>query len=355
MDKHFDDNVNYELLAAYFAGECSAEQAAEAAAWIAASDENQAVYEVLEEVWTLAAEPAELESVDTDAAWNAVKGRMGTSEVADDETAEDDAEEDNVRPLRSSPSGNRWWLQIAAVLIAAVGLAVFLLTQSGEPTDSPVIASVTRTTDTENATVTLPDGSTVDLAPHSTLVYPEKFAGATRAVELTGKGFFDIQHNPKQPFHVNVDHARVRVLGTSFMVATLGDSVAVVVKTGTVELAPVDLPAEKAVRLPAGKAGAMAKTSGEIATVDQASPNFLYWKDQRLEYQGAPVLDVLTELEAIFDVEITSENVPLTRCRLNTKFEKQSIASILTIIAETFNLEVTPNENGYALTGEGCP
>ena len=67
--------------------------------------------------------------------------------------------------------------------------------------------------------VLLPDGTKVFLNAGSRLVYPENFTGKTREVFLVGEAFFDVSHDQKHPFIVQVSDLRVKVLGTRFNVS----------------------------------------------------------------------------------------------------------------------------------------
>ena len=70
----------------------------------------------------------------------------------------------------------------------------------------------------QEASITLPDGSTVRLSPGSRLEYPEQFSGNERQVKLEGAAFFDVRKNPQQPFIVQAHQLYTKVLGTSFEV-----------------------------------------------------------------------------------------------------------------------------------------
>lgn len=71
--------------------------------------------------------------------------------------------------------------------------------------------------------VILPDGTKVWLSNGSRLLYPEKFVGASRNVELEGEGFFEVTHDKNNPFIVNVGKHRIKVLGTKFAVVAYPD------------------------------------------------------------------------------------------------------------------------------------
>lgn len=70
---------------------------------------------------------------------------------------------------------------------------------------------------TINNLIQLPDGSTVILEKDSKLSYAKSFKGKRlREVYLTGQAFFDIKHNPRQPFIVHSGKVKTTVLGTAF-------------------------------------------------------------------------------------------------------------------------------------------
>ena len=71
--------------------------------------------------------------------------------------------------------------------------------------------------------VVLPDGTKVWLSNGTRLLYPESFVGDFRNVELEGEGFFEVTHDKKHPFIVNVGKHRIKVLGTKFAVVAYPD------------------------------------------------------------------------------------------------------------------------------------
>jgi len=97
----------------------------------------------------------------------------------------------------------------------------------------------------QQATTTLPDGSTVALNGASTLTYDRGFDrwpfvdARTRSVELRGEAYFQVEPRDR-PFRVESENAVVQVLGTAFTVRALrtGDapSTDVVLETGRVRV-----------------------------------------------------------------------------------------------------------------------
>ena len=71
----------------------------------------------------------------------------------------------------------------------------------------------------------LPDGSKLWLNAGSKVRYADGFATGTRELTLAGEAFFDVKHDPGQPFIIHTGGLDVKVLGTSLNVkAYPGDS-----------------------------------------------------------------------------------------------------------------------------------
>jgi len=64
--------------------------------------------------------------------------------------------------------------------------------------------------------ITLADGTRIWLNTESSLSYPTFFSGKERRVQITGEAYFEVAHNPTQPFIVQKGHTAVTVLGTKF-------------------------------------------------------------------------------------------------------------------------------------------
>lgn len=76
--------------------------------------------------------------------------------------------------------------------------------------------------------IVLADGSSVVLNSGSSLYYPQVFAQSKREVRLEGEAFFDVAHDAKHPFFVQVKESNIKVLGTSFNVTAYPDDQEVV-------------------------------------------------------------------------------------------------------------------------------
>ncbi|RIJ50840.1 DUF4974 domain-containing protein [Maribellus luteus] len=73
------------------------------------------------------------------------------------------------------------------------------------------------------STFNLPDGTKVWLSNNSSIKFPSEFIGRTRELEVEGEAYFEVTHNPRKPFVVNIGENRIRVLGTHFSVTAYPD------------------------------------------------------------------------------------------------------------------------------------
>jgi ferric-dicitrate binding protein FerR (iron transport regulator) len=71
--------------------------------------------------------------------------------------------------------------------------------------------------------VRLSDGTNVWLNAVSSLRFPAAFAGNERMVQVTGEAYFEVAHNAKKPFRVEVKGMHVQVLGTHFNINSYHD------------------------------------------------------------------------------------------------------------------------------------
>ncbi|PHN03421.1 FecR family protein [Flavilitoribacter nigricans] len=175
-------------------------------------------------------------------------------------------------------------------------------------------------------TVTLPDGSRVNMNANTTLRLDDHWNdGAIRRVWLSGEAYFQVtkQSDTHGLFQVITDDLTVEVLGTAFNVHSRGEHTEVYLEEGSVNLELAD-----------GTQGAMQLEPGEMLTYSKALSTIVEsgpaskelttsWKDGLLKFDKTPMREVLQEVEDIYgitfrledesqyDRPITSQGVPM--------------------------------------------
>jgi ferric-dicitrate binding protein FerR (iron transport regulator) len=161
--------------------------------------------------------------------------------------------------------------------------------------------------------LTLSDGTKIWLDAQSSIKYPIAFTGKDRVVEITGQVYFEVAHNPSQPFEVRKQgsDAEIQVLGTHFNIMAFDDEEAmrITLLQGSVKVSKgseikVIQPGEQAVVRPEGP-----------LTVDR-TPDIegtMAWKNGIFKFQDITIEPLMKQLARWYDVEVVYEDRPTDR------------------------------------------
>lgn len=117
------------------------------------------------------------------------------------------------------------WLKYGAVaaLVVFVFGSVWLFRGKTDGRQLPHLITQ-ENQETPTLVKTLEDGSVVFLTKETSIHYPEHFIASKREVRLEGDAFFDVAKNANQPFLIDTKQVKIEVLGTSFSVRSLENS-----------------------------------------------------------------------------------------------------------------------------------
>jgi len=135
----------------------------------------------------------------------------------------------------------RVWTRTAVALAAAAALAIGVIIThlvAVKPANELIETStlVSEAKPGSQTTITLSDGTVVELNSGSRLEYPAIFGKGNREVRLTGEALFTVKHNEDHPFIVNTDSYNVKVLGTKFNVEACGNEFTTSLLSGRVAI-----------------------------------------------------------------------------------------------------------------------
>lgn len=152
-------------------------------------------------------------------------------------------------------------------------------------------------------TVVLADGTKVTLNAASSLVYPVQFNGASREVELTGEGYFEVAHDPKKPFRVKSNGQTIEVLGTHFNVNCYNNEP--YIKTTLLE---------GSIKLTSGNSEVVLKPGQQsrfdphkkvpIRTEDVNTDEAVAWKNGLFQFKASSIEEVMREAERWYNVDV---------------------------------------------------
>jgi ferric-dicitrate binding protein FerR (iron transport regulator) len=205
------------------------------------------------------------------------------------------------------------------------------------------------------AKIILNDGSLVWLRTGSHLVYYEKPEDSIRYAELNGDALFEVAKDSSHPFVIRCGEASLRVLGTSFSVRMVSDSLELKVLTGKVNFslatkkASVDV--EPNERLIFNKVnGEMEKFSMDKKEV----PAIIADTEYNMLFTNATLEEVIKSISKKFDVAIELRDKQAGKCRITADFTDHSLESTLKMITEVLDVGYSRNGSDIKIDGTGC-
>mgnify|MGYP000559506368 FL=1 len=186
------------------------------------------------------------------------------------------------------------WAAAAVLIIGAIFSFVYLNYLS-----QPKIIAESQST---IKTVTLSDGSSVTLRPHSTLLGIEESA-TSHQYRLEGEAIFDVTSKPERTFQVTTALGKVKVLGTRFSVSSWGEQMQVFLDEGSVEV--LSTQAQNPVQLSPGQSASI--SSNKIVTVSEKAnyKEYFDWVNGELVFENKALKDIAAEIEQEFNITIT--------------------------------------------------
>jgi transmembrane sensor len=147
--------------------------------------------------------------------------------------------------------------------------------------------------------IALEDGSTVMLAPRSSLTIEGRHQDH---MALAGGALFDIRHDPDRQLTIAAGGLQISDIGTRFDVQAQDKMVRVSVVEGKVEVSSDSLAAP--VKLGAGKGLSFNGDAGTASVAAVRTDDVGAWQNGRLSYDNAPLTLVLADLHRYAGVEV---------------------------------------------------
>lgn len=235
------------------------------------------------------------------------------------------------RPVRPRPT----WPAMAGGVGAAAAALALLVAGAGlvwrhaasDDRTNPEAARTYVSHRGQIATLTLPSGTTIQLAPLSRLTVQGNEA------TLEGEAVFTVTHHTAEPFVVHARNATTRVLGTRFDIRAYAEdsSVQVAVAEGKVAVNAVVLTHDDVAHVgPGGHVDAIQR--------DSAVGKLLEWTRGTLVFDNAPLRDVAVQLSRWYGVDFVLADPSIGRRLLTTTVKPaDAVDTVMRIIALSTN------------------
>lgn len=188
-------------------------------------------------------------------------------------------------------------------------------------------------------TFTLPDSSSVTLAPGSTLSLQKH--KDKRLVQMTGKVYFNVRHDDRAPFRVDAGSGFVKVLGTRFQVDSR-DPISVSVVSGKVLFSAIRS-GEEALILTKGQSAVLDPAASKPVEITPKHPNPAAWATGEFIYDNTPLPEVLSELSEYYDVTLVAFDAGRSSGEsrsLSGEFSTSSLQEILNLINSALGTDI---------------
>ena len=208
------------------------------------------------------------------------------------------------------------------------------------------------TTSGEHATISLPDGSTLELNSNS--LARVDYSAPRRVIHLDrGEAFFKVAHDIHRPFWVVAGNSWVRAVGTAFNVYLSPTAVQVTVGEGTVKVGAVNslvdgIPTGSALAqasISVLTAGQQADLTGAATATRQLSPaelaRSMAWRDGTLYFENQPLGEIVDELGRYTPLQLIVDE-KLRRLPMGGTFpaNPQGTEALLKMLEQGFGLTV---------------
>ncbi|MEJ1964475.1 MAG: FecR family protein [Gammaproteobacteria bacterium] len=255
-----------------------------------------------------------------------------------------------ARQSRLAPVERPRRLRLVLAFTAIVGLcAVGLACYSYYGRDSVLTTGVG-----ERRTVSLPDGSRIEINTSSQLVV--KYDEQVRKVILkSGEAYFDVAKHQQRPFIVVAGEREVVAIGTEFLVRHEDSIVTVTLLEGRVAVAPAtarneqDRPAPQVRVLAAGQRLKFARSEPPVLDTPSIERETA-WQRGQLLFEDTPLKEAVSEFNRYSLVKIELATPALDRIRVGGTFRIGDSASFARAVAESNHLAVIDRAHGVVLT-----
>lgn len=201
-------------------------------------------------------------------------------------------------------------------------------------------------------TISLPDGTMVQMGPGSKLTYPELFTGRTRDVSLSGQAFFDIVKNPDKPFIVHTNTVDILALGTAFEVFNYEQEshFETTLLTGKVKITYPSLSDKGTVYLEPDQKMVLDKETNEVKVETVDADKYLSWRNKGLlSFENEKLSMIIPRLEKWFGCNIRYSEATAKSLRFTLKVRTESIEDVLYMISQSSTFRYKEREGVYEL------
>ncbi len=328
----------------FLSGQATEEEALEIMQWKNSNEENRKTFREIEIAYNTSEIVTDPEKFDASAAYPGLRSTLNRNSPA-------------FVPARRLKQLSGY----AATAFLAISLTWvaqnYLKSGSGSQQTADAVYQSVETPAGAKSLVTLEDGTRVWLNAKSKLVYPARFSGQDREVQLEGEGYFDVAKDKSKPFTVKTSHLAVRVLGTVFNIKSYPEEgqIEATLLEGKITLDRINSgsPEKQLLQLKPNEQATFIKREGfltedaaraaniplseingrqeeHLMVSEHVDPESVTaWKDDKLIFKNETFESIAFKLERRYDAKIVFEDETIKNYRFSGVFTEISINEAL--------------------------
>lgn len=204
----------------------------------------------------------------------------------------------------------------------------------------------------QRARLILQDGTEVWLNAKSRLVYPARFSGEERRVNVEGEAFFHVAKDSKNPFIVSAGEVDMKVLGTQFNVYCYPEAgyIQTSLLEGSLRIFFPDRETEGVLLKPDQQ---ITVSEGKMEVKPIALKEQFLWREGIYAFENEPLINILKKLELYYDVKIVVKDTSIFRETYTGKFrQRDSLDDVFRILQQIqrFKVKKDPANNIITLS-----
>lgn len=199
--------------------------------------------------------------------------------------------------------------------------------------------------------ILLTDGTKVILNAGSRLAYPDLFTGDFREVFLMGEGYFEVKHDSKHPFIVQVNNLRIKDMGTRFNVSAYSSDgkIETVLTEGKVSIRQNNSGLfAQVTELNPGQMASFDRQTNQIAIKSVNVEDYILWTRGMVKFETTDLSRIVKKLERFYNIRFKIDDPMLGTIKISGKLElKEDRNEVLERIARTASVNIVQKGDDF--------
>lgn len=213
------------------------------------------------------------------------------------------------------------------------------------PSEGESMMNTITTSYGQTFTISLSDGSVVQLNSQSTFTYPTIFTEESREVKLKGEAYFTVTKEANHPFIVHTEDVDIKVLGTEFNVRNYGgEPSTVTLVKGSIE---VITPTRPPMLLKPGQTLTYTNAdTNEFEITNEDIREYTEWKSGYFYFNDKPLHDIFRIIGRYYNITVVCDEWNLMKTHFNLWVDMSlPLDENLKIINEVSGLHIVMKNN----------